>query len=80
MGIGLVASALVLAVVALLLWQGGTDNAEADQLAEDYRAAIAGGPAEDINADRTAPTALGAVSAVLVIAGTVVLASPSHDS
>lgn len=80
MGIGLVLSAVVLAVVAFLLWQDGSGDADADQLAEEYRAAIAGGPADDADPDRAAPIALGAISAVLVIAGTVVLVSPSRDS
>lgn len=80
-GAALLISALVLVGAALVMWGAASDAAEKDQLAEEYRAAINGGPVEDIDPNRAGPIAIGATAAVLFLSGVVVLAtSPSDGS
>ena len=80
MGIGLVLTALVLVVTAVVLWQAETDDTDNEAQAREYAEAISGQPFDDPEPDRTAPLALGAASAVLVLGGIVLVASPSPDS
>lgn len=79
-GAALIVGALLLAGAAFLMWTTGTEDAEADQLAEEFRAAINGDLADDVEPDRAGPIALGAVSAVLFLAGVVLATGPSPDS
>lgn len=79
-GVALIVGALLLAGAALVMWTSASADADADRLAGEYRAAIVGGPADDVTPNRTGPITLGAVSAVLFLGGVVLAASPSDDS
>lgn len=79
-GVALIVCALVLAAAAGVLWLKGSDDAEKDQLAEEYRAAIVGDSTDDVDPNRSGPIALGAVGAVLFLSGVIALVSPSRDS
>ncbi len=79
-GAALIVAALVLAGAAVFLWVSGSNDADADRLTEEFRAAIAGDSADDVEPNRAPPIALGAVSGVLFLAGVIVLVSPSPDS
>lgn len=79
-GVALIVSAVLLVGVALLLWAQDSDDADADQLAEEYRAAINGDSPRDVDPNRTGPIALAAVSAVVFLGGIVLVSVPSSGS
>lgn len=81
LGVALLVAALVLAVAALVIWQGDSDDAEKAQLAEEYRAAIDGdAPVDQDDPSRAGPVALGAMAAVAALGGLIVLVIPARDS
>lgn len=80
-GIGLICLGLALALAVIPLWIAATNDAESAQTTEDYRAAIVGVPAETKDPNRTLPLAVGAIAAVVFLAGVIVVSSgPSPDS
>lgn len=78
-GMTLVLAAVVLAVAALLLWQKASDDAEHDQLVDEYVAVLGGGPAEEVDADRTLPIAVAGLAAVSFVGGVIFLATSRPD-
>lgn len=75
-GLVLLLSGVVLALAVIPLWSSATREADQDALADEYRAAIIGGPVDEPAADRTLPIAVGAVGGVLFLAGVILLAVP----
>lgn len=75
----LITAAIMAALVAVLLWSKAEQDADQEQLAEDYSEALGGGRAEDVEADHTGAFALGGLGAVLFLGGIVLVATAPAD-
>lgn len=77
-GVGLIVLGVLLALAVIPLWTNATEDAEAEQLAEEFRAASLGTAPEEVEPERTIPIAVGMVGAVLFLAGVIVTVSPDR--
>lgn len=78
-GIWLIVLAVILAIAAAVLWSDASDEAAADQLANEYAEALGGEPASEVEPDRAPALAGGGVAAVLFLGGVILLAGSRPD-